>query len=238
MADRTGRGVGARIDLPFSGEIHTFEVAGIWRDYARQEGAVVIELDDFRILTGDARTNDLGLFLAPGTDPGAVMGAVRATLGERVSEMILPGELRAMILGVFDRTFLVTYLMQAVAVLIGLFGIGTTFAALATSRRREFGILRHLGLTRGQIGRLLAAEAALIAAVGVGVGVVGGGAIALVLIEVINRQSFHWSMDIQIPIAALITFCIALVALAGLAARLSGAQAMRREAVLAVREDW
>jgi putative ABC transport system permease protein len=238
MADRTGQGVGAPLQLAFAGEIHAFEVVGIWRDYARQEGAVVIELDDFRALTGDARTNDLGLFLAPGTDPASVMDAVRATLGERVTEMILPDELRAMILGVFDRTFLVTYLMQAVAVLIGLFGIGTTFAALATSRRKEFGILRHLGLTRGQIGALLATESALIAAVGVTVGVVGGGAIALVLIEVINRQSFHWSMDIQIPFATLLTFCLAMVALAGLAARLSGAQAMQREAVLAVREDW
>jgi putative ABC transport system permease protein len=216
----------------------TFHIRGIWRDYARQQGAVVIEQDDFRALTGDTRSNDLGIFLSDGTDPAAVMTAIRATLGERVSEMILPGELRTMILQVFDRTFLVTYLMQAVAILIGLFGIGTTFAALATSRRKEFGILRHLGLPRRQIGVLLAAEAALVALVGVGIGLIAGGAIAVILIEVINRQSFHWSMDIQLPIGILALFSLTLILLAALAARLSGHQAMRPEAVLAVREDW
>jgi putative ABC transport system permease protein len=164
------------------------------------------------------------------------MTAIRTTLGDRVSEMILPGELRGMILEVFDRTFLVTYLMQAVAVMIGLFGIGTTFAALAASRRSEFGILRHLGLRRRQIGALLATEAALIAAVGVGIGLASGGAIGIVLIEVINPQSFHWSMDIRLPFGVLLVFSLSLILLAALAARLSGHQAMRRDAVLAVRD--
>jgi putative ABC transport system permease protein len=152
--------------------------------------------------------------------------------------MILPGELRGMILQVFDRTFLATYLMLAVAVTIGLFGIGTTFAALASSRRKEFGILRHLGLPRCRIGALLALEAALTAAVGVGVGLVAGGAIALILIEVINPQSFHWSMDMQLPFGLLLVFGSAMILLAALAARLAGRQAMRQDAVLAVREDW
>jgi putative ABC transport system permease protein len=143
-----------------------------------------------------------------------------------------------MILQVFDRTFLVTYLMEAVAVMIGLFGISTSFAALAASRRKELGILRHLGLLRRQIGNLLAVEAALIAAVGVAIGLAAGGAIAVVLIEVINRQSFHWSMDIQLPVGVLLVFSLAMILLSALAARLSGRQAMRQDAVLAVREDW
>jgi putative ABC transport system permease protein len=238
LADRLGLGVGERVVLPLGDRIQPFLIAGIWRDYARQQGAIVVELSDFRALTGDTRANDLGLFLSEGTDPTEVMTAVRTPLGDRVSEMILPSQLRAMILEVFDRTFLVTYLMQAVAVMIGLFGIGTTFAALAASRRQELGILRHLGLRRRQIGTLLATEAALTAAVGVGIGLAAGGAIGVVLIEVINRQSFHWSMEIQLPIGTLAVFSLSLILLAALAARLSGRQAMRREAVLAVREDW
>ncbi|MBK5964358.1 ABC transporter permease [Thiocystis minor] len=238
MADHLRLGVGDPLSLPLGARSHPFRVAGIWRDYARQQGSVVIEIADYRALTGDTRTNDLGLTLTDGTAPEPVMTAIRATLGEQLSEMILPGTLRAMILGVFDRTFLVTYLMEAVAVLIGLFGIGTTFAALATSRRKEFGILRHLGLRRRQIGLLLATEAALSAAVGVVIGLLAGGAIALVLIEVVNRQSFHWSMDLQLPVGLLLIFSLSLILLAALAARLSGAQAMRQDAVLAVREDW
>ncbi len=238
MADRLNLGVDDRIDLPLGEGVQPFQVAGIWRDYARQQGAIVIEMEIFRTLTGDGRVNDLGLFLAGGANPTQVMSDIRDLLGERVSDMILPGELRTMILQVFDRTFLVTYLMEAVAVMIGLFGISTTFAALAASRRKELGILRHLGLLRRQIGNLLAVEAALIAAVGVAIGLAAGGAIAVVLIEVINRQSFHWSMDIQLPVGVLLVFSLAMILLSALAARLSGRQAMRQDAVLAVREDW
>lgn len=238
LADQLGLAVGEELRLPLGGRPLVFRIAGIWRDYARQQGSVVIELELFQALTGDGRVNDLGIFLTPGQPPQDLMRTIRALLGEQVTEMILPGELRTMILRIFDRTFLVTYLMEAVAIIIGLFGISTSFAALATSRRKELGILRHLGLPRRQIGGLLATEAALTALVGVGIGLVAGGAIALVLIEVINPQSFHWSMDLHPPWAVLSVFALTMIGLSALAARLAGRQAMRQEAVLAVREDW
>jgi len=237
-ADRLRLGIGAPLALPLGERMQTFRVAGIWRDYARQQGAILIELETYQKLTGDRRVNDLGLYLTAGTDPAGVMSLIRAQFGEGVSELTLPGELRALILGVFDRTFLVTYLMEAVAVLIGLFGISTSYAALATSRRKELGILRHLGLRRRQIGALLAIEASLTSAVSVLIGLFAGGAIAWILIEVINRQSFHWSMDLRWPYGILMTFSFAMIVLAALAARISGRQAMRQDAVLAVREDW
>jgi putative ABC transport system permease protein len=238
MADLFGLGVGDAVSLPLGGAARNFRVAGIWRDYARQHGAVLVELEDYRALTGDLLANDVAIRLEAGASPEAASAALRATLGERLIEIVTPGEIRAITLAIFDRTFLVTYLMEAVAVLIGLFGISTSFAALATARRKEFGMLRHLGLTRREIGRLLALEGALTAAVGVAVGVAAGGAVAVVLIEVINRQSFHWSMEISLPVAGLAAFAAALVLLAALAARLAGRQAMRESAVLAVREDW
>jgi putative ABC transport system permease protein len=238
MADLFGLGVGDAVSLPLGGTARNFRVAGIWRDYARQHGAVLVELEDYRALTGDLLANDVAIRLEAGASPEAASAALRATLGERLIEIVTPGEIRAITLAIFDRTFLVTYLMEAVAVLIGLFGISTSFAALATARRKEFGMLRHLGLTRREIGRLLALEGALTAAVGVAVGVAAGGAVAVVLIEVINRQSFHWSMEISLPVAGLAAFAAALVLLAALAARLAGRQAMRESAVLAVREDW
>jgi putative ABC transport system permease protein len=74
--------------------------------------------------------------------------------------------------------------------------------------------------------------------VGVVAGLLAGGAIGIVLIEVVNRQSFHWSMDLHVPWASLALFGLSLVALAALAAVLAGRQAMRQDAVLAVREDW
>ncbi|MDO9597286.1 MAG: FtsX-like permease family protein [Azoarcus sp.] len=229
---------GSALDLPLAGRVVSFRVAGIWRDYARQNGAVVVDREVYRQLTGDTRVNDVALRLRAGHTPTAVAEALRAAFGDQLIEIALPGEIRAISLQIFDRTFVVTYLMEAVAIVIGLFGIATTFAALATARRGEFGMLRHLGLTRGEIGRLIAIEGALTAAVGVSVGVLAGGGIAWVLIEVINRQSFHWSMDLNVPIGGLALFCTGMILLAALVARLAGARAMRQSAVLAVREDW
>ena len=238
VADRLGLGVGDPLDLPLGGRSQRFEVVGIWRDYARQQGSIAIEIATYRHLTRDEGVNDLGLFLDASTDPQALMPVIRDLLGAEVTEMILPDELRGMILAIFDRTFLVTYLMEAVAVTIGLFGISTSFAALATSRRKELGILRHLGLLRRQVAQLLALEAGLTALVGVLVGLTTGGAMALILIKVINPQSFHWSMEVQWPWGLLLIFNLAMILLSALAAALAGRQAMRQEAVLAVREDW
>jgi putative ABC transport system permease protein len=106
------------------------------------------------------------------------------------------------------------------------------------SRRREFGMLRHLGLTRRQIARMLAMEGGLLAALGAAAGLAAGAAISLVLIYVVNRQSFHWGMEIHWPLAFLLSLTVTLVFLAVLTALVSGREAMGMDPVRAVREDW
>ncbi len=238
MLDIYGWRVGQHVTLPLAGKLVELNVAGVWRDYSRQSGAIMINLDDYRRLTGDRLINDAAIDLAPGADADQVATALTAMAGPGVLEIARPGEIRALSLRIFDRTFAVTYLLEAVAIAIGLAGVAASFAALASARRREFGMLRHLGLTRRQIGWMLAQEGALAAGVGVLAGLLVGGAIGLVLIEVVNRQSFHWSMDLHVPWASLVLFASGLIALAALAAVLAGRQAMRQDAVLAVREDW
>ena len=238
VQDIYGWRAGQQVTLPLAGKAVSAHVAGVWRDYSRQTGAVMIDLADYRRLTGDRLVNDAAIYLAPGAVADRVADALTALAGPGVLEIARPGEIRAISLRIFDRTFAVTYLLEAVAVAIGLAGVAASFAALASARRREFGMLRHLGLTRRQIGWMLAQEGALAAGVGVLAGLLAGGAIGLVLIEVVNRQSFHWSMGLHVPWASLAVFATGLVALAALAAVLAGRQAMRQEAVLAVREDW
>ena len=238
MADLFELGTGDALVLPLGGRPVTFRVAGVWRDYARQQGAVAIELADYRAATGDLVANDVGVLLAEGASFDTVAAAVRDILGENTVRIASPGEIRARSLAIFDRTFLVTYAMEAVAVLIGLFGVSTSFAVLAIARRKEFGMLRHLGMTRREVGRLITLEGVLTAAAGTVLGLAAGIAVAFVLIEVVNRQSFHWSMDLNLPIGGLLVFAVSVIALAGIAARLSGYQATRGSAVLAVREDW
>jgi putative ABC transport system permease protein len=140
-------------------------------------------------------------------------------------------------LEIFDRSFAVTYALEAIAIAIGLAGVTSSFAALAWSRRREFGVLRFLGLTRREILRMLALEGAAAGALGALVGLVSGVAISAVLVHVVNRQSFHWTLTMHWPVAIVAVFLAALVALCALSARFSGAYAVRREAILAVKDD-
>lgn len=235
--DILGVDAGGRLALPVAGRQVSFGVAGVWRDYVRQQGAVVVELAAWRQLGGDPRVHDAALFLAPGARPEQVAEALRARLGPG-AEVARPAELRAISLALFDRTFAVTYLLEAVAVLIGLFGIATSFAALVTARRQEFGMLRHLGVSRRQIGAMLALEGVLTAGAGVAGGLGAGFGIGLILVRVVNPQSFHWSMDLHLPWLGLALFAAILLALASLAAVLAGRQAMGMGAVAAVREDW
>lgn len=230
---------GARITLPIGGHSLPFTVAGIWRDYARQNGAFLIDRALYVQLSGDTVATDAGLWLMDGVEVERVRQALREAVpnGERI-EVSEPGEIRRLSLTIFDRTFAVTYALEACAILIGLFGLSSSVAALVLARRREFGMLRHIGMTRRQIAAMLGAEGLLSSGLGVAVGLVLGWSISLILVHVVNRQSFHWSMEVHVPWTGLVVFALAMLALAAVTAAATGRQAMGGEAVRAVREDW
>jgi putative ABC transport system permease protein len=238
MLDLHGWRLGQTVRLPLAGREVEARVAGIWRDYARQHGAIAIDLERYRAISGDLRVNDVGITLESGVAASRVVQALRARFPAGAIEIAMPGEIRRLSLEIFDRTFAVTYALEAVAVVIGIAGIGASFAAMAAARRREFGVLRHLGFTRGDIARMLGAEGALVAALGVMLGLASGAAISLVLIHVVNRQSFHWSMDVVMPWGTLAAFGSAMVVLATVSAVVAARGAMQVDAVRAVREDW
>jgi putative ABC transport system permease protein len=239
MADVYGFVPGKVIELPIAGRTQALTVAGVWRDYARQNGAVIIQRQLYTSMTGDTSATDGGLWLEPGVSARELETRLRAALpgGERL-EIAEPGEIRAVSLRIFDRSFAVTYALEAAAIVIGLFGLSSSLASQVLARRREFGVLRHIGMTRLQLGGMLAAEGALTSAVGLLVGCVLGWLLSLILIYVVNRQSFHWGMDLHIPWLALALFCAAMLGLATLTAVFSGRQAMGGDVVRAVREDW
>jgi len=222
---------------------NSFFVAGVWRDYVRQSGAIVMARRDYERLTGDHRANDLQLWLAPGAEPAQVLRAI-LELAQREGgmadalEFASAQELRAASLRIFDRSFAVTYWLQAVAIVIGLFGVAASFSAQVLARRKEFGLLAHLGLTRGQILAVVAGEGATWTAIGSAAGLALGLAVAVVLVHVVNPQSFHWTMDLLVPWARLFALCAAVIAAGTVTARLAGGAAAGRDAVLAVKEDW
>lgn len=238
VVQRYGARPGERLRLAIGGREHAFVVAGVWRDYARQHGAIVIERPTYARLAGDARANDAGLWLEPGTSAAEAVQALRALPGGEQLEISTPDRIREVSLEIFDRSFAVTYALEAVAVLVGLFGLSSSLGAIVLARRREFGVLRHLGMTRKEIGTMLAVEGALLALAGAFAGLLLGAGISLVLVHVVNPQSFGWSMDWRPPYLFLGALVVALLALAMLTARLSGREAMGMAPVRAVKEDW
>lgn len=219
-----------------------FFVVGVWRDYARQHGSVVMDRSDFIRLSGDERVNDLALYLADGASEEAVQNAVRqaaAEFGEADGlTFASAGQIRAISLRIFDRSFAVTYWLQAVAIGIGLFGVAASFSAQVLARQREFGLLAHLGLTRRQILGLVALEGLAWTVLGAIAGLALGLAVSLVLVHVVNPQSFHWTMDLALPWLRLLALCLAVVLAGTLTAWLAGRAAASRDAVQAVKQDW
>ncbi len=242
MVDLYGARPGTTLALPLAGRPRVF-VRGVWRDYARQHGAVAIDAGDYRRLSGDTRINDLALWLAPGADAATIQQGLRALasasgLDGALLEFASSGEIRATSLHIFDRSFAVTYWLQAVAIAIGLFGIAASFSAQVLARRKEFGLLAHLGLTRAQVLAVVAVEGAVWTAAGVLLGLLLGLAVSVVLVKVVNPQSFHWTMDLLLPWARLAALCGAVIVAGTLTAWLAARNAAGRQMALAVKEDW
>ncbi len=239
LQDLYGYKVGDTILLPLAARMRPFVVAGVWRDYARLSGSIVISLRAYRSETGDASANEGSIWLDSGADAVAVEKLLHSStsLGDAV-EITSTTALHARSLQIFDRAFAITYALEAIAVIIGLTGVSFAAGSTALARRAEFGMLRHVGMRRRQIIGMLADEGILTSAFGVIYGLALGVALSLVLVYVINRQSFNWSIDLDVPARPLALLSLVLIGAAAITAVWSGRAALSQDAVRAVREDW
>jgi putative ABC transport system permease protein len=230
---------GRELALPLDAATLRVFVRGVWRDYARQFGAIAIDRADYLRASGDERINDLAIRLAPGARVADVQRALRAAGGQdALFDIASATQLRALSLAIFDRSFAVTRWLQIVAIAIGLAGIAASFSAQALARRREFGLLAHLGFTRAQVIALVAAEGLAWTAAGALVGLATGLAVAVVLVHVVNPQSFHWTMELLVPWPHLGALLLGVLAAGSLTAALAARAAAGRDVVAAVKEDW
>lgn len=200
------------ITLPLAGHFVPFRVAGVYRDYSDPRGAILMDRSTLLKYLPDPAPSNVAVYLKPGANYQQTRQAVeRACTGWRVSVMSNRA-LREQALQVFDRTFRITYALEAIAICIAVAGVAGALLTLVVDRRRELGLLRFLGSSTRQIRKLLLFEAALLGAVGCIAGFVLGVLLSLVLIFVINKQSFGWTIQFHWPVALL---ALALVVIYG-----------------------
>jgi putative ABC transport system permease protein len=239
VVDLYGWRPGQQVALPLDGAAgHRFHVSGVWRDYARQHGAIVISRSDWQALTGELHASDFSVWLDAQTEPEALIASIRDLFAPATAvELRSARDLRAISLRIFDRSFAATWALETVAILVALFGVAASWAAESIVRRKEFGMLMHLGVERREIQRQFAMEALLIVGPAVLWSIGLGIAIAGILVWRVNPQSFHWTMDLSLPISALVTGALTMMGLAASVAWACAAGTGPVEMLRAVREE-
>jgi len=239
LQDLYGLRNGGTLALSLDGHTRNYRVAGVWRDYARTFGAVVMTLPAYGAATGDRSATEGSVWLDGRRTADAVAAGLRACFARAdMLEIMTSTAVRERSLQIFDRAFAITYALEGIAVVIGLTGISFAAGSTALARRSEFGMLRHIGMLRQQVIGILASEGFLMSVFGVLYGLTLGAVLSLVLVYVVNRQSFNWSIDLTVPAWQLAALSVILIAAAALTAVWSGRAATSRDAVHAVREDW
>ncbi len=208
LANRLGVQEGSSIAIATPSGLRQVSVVARFYDYATDGGKMVMDRAQYQALWHDDRVTVFPLYLRAGTDVEAVRRSISQRLAmneqERVSPLVISNtELRREILDIFDRTFVLTYVLEAIAVLIAVLGIVNTLVTAVLERRRELATLQAIGASPNQVKQLILWEATYLGVLGAVLGVVGGLLLAVVLIKVINKQSFGWTIQMTVPIGVL-----------------------------------
>lgn len=229
---------GGRITLHTADGPRDFPVAGVYYDYASSQGTVLMSLQTYRRWWQDDALSAMALRLAPGQDAGQVADELQEALAPLQRLQVRPNRvLRQDVMEVFDRTFAITGALQLLATAVAFIGVLSALLSLQLERQRELGILRAVGLTSRQLWGLLMAESGLMGGIAGLLAMPTGFSLALILVYIINRRSFGWTLQMQVgPGPFLQAFAVALVAalLAGIyparrMAQLPPAEALRSE---------
>jgi putative ABC transport system permease protein len=227
FAHKHGLQAGDSVTLPLGHERQSFRIVDVYYDYASEAGFILLDRGTLLKYLPDPAPSNIAVYLAPGADPAQVRAGIERTIVGSSVLIAANRNLREQAIRVFDRTFLVTYALEAVSVLVAVIGVAGALLALVMDRRREFGLLRFLGASARQIRKWIMVEAGLIGLLAGIAGLLLGIALSLILIYVVNKQSFGWTIQFHWPIAVLIGSLL-LVYLATLAAGLYPARIAAR----------
>jgi putative ABC transport system permease protein len=237
FADKHHLRTGDVMHIPLSGSTAALTVSGIYYDYSSDRGTVLVDRSTLLRYLPDQPVTNIAVYVQPGADAAKV----RRDLEMRLRDfplVIAPNEvLRRAAVEVFDRTFTVTYALEAVAIVVAMLGAANSLLALVLDRRREIGLIRYLGAATGQVRRMILMEAGLLGLLAGSLGSALGMALSLVLIYVVNKQSFGWTIQFHPPallLAGALLLVWAVTVLAGVyparfASRLQPGEAMHEE---------
>lgn len=218
-----------RLDLPLSGgELHlytdegltVFPIAGIYYDYSSSQGNAILSLDNYRRLWDDERISAAAVLLEPGTEVNSITEQLKIELAGIQKLLVQPNQvLREQTLTVFDRTFAITSALQLMTTVVAFIGILSAMMSLQLDKQRQLGILKAVGLTSHQMWRLTALETGLMGTVAGLLSMPAGFMLAWILVYIINRRSFGWTLQLQIspePFLHALVIGISAALLAGL----------------------
>jgi putative ABC transport system permease protein len=229
--------IGNSIRLNLGAAQATFRIADVYYDYSSERGNILMSRKTLLRYLPDPAPSNIAVYTKPGFASDTVRKEiVQAAAGKRVI-VASNRTLRDEAIRIFDRTFAITYALEAVAVVVAVTGIAGALLVLVMDRRRDIGLLRFLGGASGQIRKLILVEAGLIGLFANVVGLALGFALSLILVYVINKQSFGWTIRFHWPVAVLtagLTVVYASTVLAGLyparvAVRLNPLEAVHEE---------
>ena len=217
FANKHGIRAGDRLTLPVGARNVTVTVAGIYYEYSSSQGFVLLDRSTLlKYLPAQPATN-AAIYLEQGADAQWVQGEIqRRTAGLGI--VVAPNqELRRNAIVIFDRTFAITWALEAVAIIVAMLGAANSLLALVLDRRRELGLLRYLGASYQQVRGMILVEAGFLGLLASVVGLALGFALSLLLIFVVNKQSFGWTIQFHPPVdllagALLLVWCVTVLA--------------------------
>lgn len=182
----------------------TVKVEAIYYDYASDRGVIVLPRALYAQHYPDTYSTSLGVYLKPGADTDSVRSSIIRALGPDVRLSVRSNnELRKEVLRIFDNTFAITYALHAIAILVAILGVMNALFALTFELRRDLAILTYIGASMRQIKQIVLVQAATLGLLGDLLGMAVGFVLSLLLINVINKQSFGWTVQLNIPVSFL-----------------------------------
>jgi len=176
-----------------------FEVSAVYFDYSRERGYIILDRTTFLKYYKENQINSFVIYLNDKSKLNQVRKEVLKTLNEHRLIIRSNTELKKQVLEVFDKTFAITYSLEIIAILVAVLGLFNTLVSLILERKREIGILRFIGAFTRQIKRMILIEAGILGLIGSAMGLVAGVVVSYILIFVINKQSFGWTIQVHFP---------------------------------------